>query len=72
MRRDGLPASYDFTLTSQSLSRRQNPRPPKSNGTRNGGVANTLNSLKLLDRIPKENFADNLDEAKRIIKPMLL
>ena len=38
----------------------------------NGGVADTLNSLRLLDRIPKEHFADNLDEAKRIIKPMLL
>ncbi len=38
----------------------------------NGGVANTLNSLRLLDSIPKENFADNLDKAKHIIKPMLL
>ena len=37
-----------------------------------GDVANTLNSLKLLARIPKEYFADDLDAAKEIIKPMLL
>ena len=38
----------------------------------NGDVAKTLNSLKLLARIPQENFADDLNAAKEIIKPMLL
>ena len=38
----------------------------------NNKVADTLNSLNLLARVPKENFADNLEDAKEIIKPMLL
>ena len=37
-----------------------------------GDAADTLNSMKLLAQVPPENFAANLDEAKQIIKPMLL
>ena len=35
-------------------------------------VADVMNSLRLLERVPKEDFAADLDEAKKIIKPMLL
>ena len=34
-------------------------------------VANTLHSMKLLDRVPPGNFASDLEGAKRIIRPML-
>ena len=34
-------------------------------------VANTLHSMKLLDRVPPGNFAADLEGAKRIIRPML-
>ena len=34
-------------------------------------VAEKLNALQLLDRVPEENFAANLDEAKEIIRPIL-
>ena len=38
----------------------------------NDGVANTLNSMGLLNQIPKGHFATDLEDAKRIIRPMLL
>ena len=34
-------------------------------------VADTLHSMKLLDRVPAGNFAADLDEAKQVIRPML-
>ena len=34
-------------------------------------VADTLHSMKLLNRVPPDNFAADLEEAKRIIRPML-
>ena len=34
-------------------------------------VADTLHSMKLLDRVPAGNFAANLEEAKQVIRPML-
>ena len=34
-------------------------------------VADTLNSMRLLDRIPESNFVADLDEAKRVAAPML-
>ncbi len=33
-------------------------------------VAATLNSMRLLDRIPESNFVANLDDAKLVAKPM--
>ena len=38
----------------------------------NDGVASTLNSMGLLNQMPKGNFATDLEDAKRIIRPMLL
>ena len=35
-------------------------------------VANTLHSMKLLDRVPTGNFAADLEEAKQLIRPMLI
>ena len=37
-----------------------------------GDVADSLNALDLLARVPPEHFAADLDEAKRIVRPMLL
>ena len=37
-----------------------------------GDVADSLNALDLLARVPPENFAADLNEAKRIVRPMLL
>ncbi len=34
-------------------------------------IADTLHSMKLLDRVPSGNFADDLEEAKQIVRPML-
>ena len=34
-------------------------------------VDNTLNSMGLLDRVPKENFAADMEGAKQIIRPLL-
>ena len=34
-------------------------------------VANTLHSMKLLNRVPPGNFAADLDEAKQVVRPML-
>ena len=34
-------------------------------------VADTLNSMRLLNRIPESNFVADLDEAKRVAAPML-
>lgn len=34
-------------------------------------VADILHSMKLLDRVPPGNFADDFEEAKQIIQPML-
>ena len=36
-----------------------------------GEAKNTLDSLGVLDRVPLENFANNLAEAKKIVRPML-
>ena len=36
-----------------------------------GDVADSLNALDLLARVPPEHFAADLDEAKRIVRPML-
>ena len=35
-------------------------------------VADTLHSMKLLDRVPPGNFAADLEEAKQLIRPMLI
>ena len=35
-------------------------------------VADSLNAMDLLAMVPPENFAADLDEAKRIVRPMLL
>ena len=37
-----------------------------------GDVADSLNALDLLARVPPEHFAADLNEAKRIVRPMLL
>ena len=37
----------------------------------NGDVARTLDAMGLLDQVPKENIAADMEEAKRIIRPML-
>ena len=37
-----------------------------------GDVAETLNAMDLLAMVPPEHFAADLDEAKRIVRPMLL
>ena len=37
----------------------------------NDDVARTLNSMGLLDQVPKENIAADMKEAKQIIRPML-
>ena len=34
-------------------------------------VADTLHSMKLLNRVPAGNFAADLEEAKQVIRPML-
>ncbi len=34
-------------------------------------LADTLHSMRLLDRVPAGNFAADLDEAKQVIRPML-
>ena len=34
-------------------------------------VANTLDSMGFLDRVPKEHFVTDMEEAKRVIRPML-
>ena len=34
-------------------------------------VARTLDAMGLLDQVPKENIAADMEEAKRIIRPML-
>ena len=34
-------------------------------------MAKFLDSMGTLDRVPKENFAANMDEAKQIIRPLL-
>ncbi len=36
-----------------------------------GEMAKFLDSMGTLDRVPKENFAANMDEAKQIIRPLL-
>lgn len=38
----------------------------------NQDVEDTLNSMGLLDRVPKQNFAANMDGAREIIRPLLL
>ncbi len=35
-------------------------------------VADTVSSMGVLDRVPAENFAPDLEEAKRIVRPLLL
>ena len=35
-------------------------------------VADTLHSMKLLNRVPPGNFASDLDEAKQVLRPLLI